>query len=294
MSDYAKGKDSTFWKQYAHGRPVVPDTFFETILQYHAEHQGSLNILHEPGAGPGIHTARLAPAFKKAIISDVSQQNVDIAKQYSRIEHCDYRALNIEDALPEDGMIDMVVCLNMLHLCDLSKALTAIHRQLKAGGTFAYGFFAWPAFPDNKEAQDLLEQMCRRGLAWLRDEQGRSLNKVALFVSDGDVISSEGFKHVRRQRINYPQDFSWQKMLVPNGLTFDPWPEADADEVESLHDESWAFQMDVAGLQENIASHPWGRVPGLLDDLWPRMADAMKGQKINAIWPVTCILATKA
>lgn len=290
---YKKGKDAKFWKQYTHARPLVPDSFFEAIFKYHAEHNGGWDLLHEPGAGAGIHTSRLAWRFKRAVISDFSQQNIDIASEQNQLQQCEFRALNIEDPLPEDGVVDMVVCLNMLHFSDLPKALTAIRRQLKPGGTFVYGFFAWPAFPDNKEAQDLLEQMCRRGLGWLKNVQGRDLSNVALFVSNGDHVTSDGFVNVRRQRTNFPEGFSWRKQLVPEGLEFDPWPVANPKEVELLQDDGWSFKMGVEDLKEHLASHPWGEVPGLLDDLWPPMADAMGRRKISAVWPVTCALATK-
>lgn len=63
-------QNTSFWARYILGRPKVPDAFFERIFAYHESHSGSFNVVHDAGAGPAIHSARLAKRFAHVLVSD--------------------------------------------------------------------------------------------------------------------------------------------------------------------------------------------------------------------------------
>lgn len=131
-------QQSLFWKEYLEARPQVPDCFFSRILGYHAEHGGHFGTLHDAGAGPGVHTARLSKRFQQILVSDASKSNISIARTHLEKEgNCSFRIARLEDA---DGLepasMDMVFATNVLHFTDVDEAIEAITYQLKPGGTF--------------------------------------------------------------------------------------------------------------------------------------------------------------
>ena len=42
--------ESNCWAEYQKGRPEVPESFYERIFNYHAEHGGQFGIAHDTGA----------------------------------------------------------------------------------------------------------------------------------------------------------------------------------------------------------------------------------------------------
>ena len=95
--------DETFWTKYVKGRPRAPDSFFDRIFAYHAQHGGNFTRVHDAGAGVAVHSARLAQRFSNILVSDVSAQNIDIAKSRHEDPHqqYDYRVAKLEDC---DGL----------------------------------------------------------------------------------------------------------------------------------------------------------------------------------------------
>lgn len=104
-------QDSDFWQKYVKGRPQVPDSFFERVFGYHAEHGGDFGTVHDAGAGPGNHSSRLAKRFKKVIVSDYAERNIETAKAHLSGLQYEFRVTKLEDTIQSlpAASVDMYV-----------------------------------------------------------------------------------------------------------------------------------------------------------------------------------------
>ena len=103
-------QDENFWKLYLQGRPQVPDSFFDRIFQYHADHGGRFDTVHDAGAGAAVHSARLAARFDNVIVTDKSLVNIRAAK--AKLRGCKYafEAVKLEETVKwAPKSVDMVL-----------------------------------------------------------------------------------------------------------------------------------------------------------------------------------------
>lgn len=123
-------RDSEYWEKYLKGRPQLPDTFFDRIAKYHADHGGSFDVVHDVGAGVGVHSLRLKKYFKHVIVSDIVAENVKLAEQRLGRDGYSYQAAKIEDStFLDEKSVDMVFAAFAMHHTDYEEAFKSIARQ---------------------------------------------------------------------------------------------------------------------------------------------------------------------
>ena len=78
------------------------------------------------------------PNDAKLLLSDYSEGMLDIVKsKFSTHPNVEYQVIDIQSIPIEENTFDIVIANSMLyHVADIPKALSEVHRVLKAGGTF--------------------------------------------------------------------------------------------------------------------------------------------------------------
>lgn len=177
--------DEAFWEKYIKGRPPIPESFFQHICKYHATHGGGFGVVHDVGAGVGVHSARLAKYFDHVIVSDVVAENVRLAQQRLGTDKYSYRAAKLEDAGDlEESSVDMIFASFVMHFAHFDEAFAAFAKQLKPGGTFVALICAIPHFAD-QHVLELWRHIWFEGLRVLlnhaadRNDRLRTLGNVA-------------------------------------------------------------------------------------------------------------------
>ena len=98
----------------------------------------------ELGCGTGVMWSAHRDVIGKCselVLSDFSEGMVETTKaNVGTLPNVTYRVIDIQDIPYSDGNFDVVIANYMLyHVPDIKKALSEVHRVLKAGGTFYAG-----------------------------------------------------------------------------------------------------------------------------------------------------------
>ena len=296
-------RDQVFWENYLRTRPKIPDSFFQRIFDYHASHGGQFETVHDAGAGAGVCSARLATRFNKVIVTDVSEGNVRIVKERLSADdkQYDFRVSKLEDTieLPK-ASVDLVHAGTMMHLTDVDKALEAVARQVRPGGTVAIAFVGLVFLMDPK--MDAAWRECyhasfRRIIENGDFEEMRRTFQHWASAGDSIPLPDRYFKpEARRISLNIPDSMSWYEHALP--------PEyrdeiqyisrvSDADVVENVVDKAWRFQQTMLGLREYMATLTFDLSEDQYAPLWNKLEEAIGNGPVEAVWPATLILATR-
>lgn len=289
------------------GRPNFPSSFFDRIFEYHSEHNGSFDRVHDAGAGGGVHSAQLATRFSHVVVSDAGGENVETAKSKlgTGSDKFSFRVAKVEDA--DDlapASVDMIFLACVLHLTDLPKAFAAIAHQLKPGGTLVVVMASIAFFQDVK-VQDAYRTLYSTGSGRMMESataQGAQLSGPAEmgFSAYNSVAIPEAIFEagVKRIKLNWPGHQAWHSMGVPPHLD-DTYPYVSRisphDHQLEERDGTWNFQASISEIADFYGSVPF---PSLTEDkemakLWQDMQAVVGEGKVDGVWPVTLILATK-
>lgn len=295
---YYKG-DSDYWKAYRDGRPKVPDSYFERILEYHAQHGGEFNVWHDMGAGSAVHTRRLAPKFKTTIISDSGASNVEAARSYlGENDAYKFRVAKGEEAADLDpSSVDLVFGANMIHYTDVDETLRAVLHQLKPGGTLALAGFGLPIVLD-PNLQELWSQVIHRRFE-VTFESNRGATGLFVQASsphDAVPFDTQYFQPgALRLKFNERDDWSWRRCMVPASLdTAIPHVTRFGEEDVIVHqnNDDWSFEADITAMRKILETFPLPPDP-VRDILWRKLQAAFGDKKVPATWPSSLTLVTK-
>lgn len=136
MADKAR-----FWNRIARkyaNDPIADPAGYERTLQ---RVQALLSTQHEVleiGCGTGTTALRLAPATRRLVATDVSEQMIAIAGEKlasHALPQLYFRLADADAPVAEQGAYDAVLAFNLLHLVtDLPEALSSAINALKPGG----------------------------------------------------------------------------------------------------------------------------------------------------------------
>ncbi|PPJ52618.1 hypothetical protein CBER1_11144 [Cercospora berteroae] len=302
MANPYKGASGSFWELYAQGRPRLPESILRRIWEYHASSGGSFEVVHEPGAGIGLHTERLAEKFRHVIVSDTERSSLDIATTRLRgLTNAEYRLAKLENAarVPRAG-IDMVVAIDMTHFTDTGKMLEAVHRQLKPGGTFAV-ILVGPSKLDEPAAQNIWKPIWWSNLEAVTQSsvggKARDHPWLERFVNGLDAVPlpEHMFEPVAvRIHINTAGD--WHDEVLPPGLQFDKAPSHSNQSDHVLHieeEEDLRLTMDISGLREQLAAMSPAGLSTKIERSLEELDRSLNGRKVSGHFLVQCLLATK-
>lgn len=302
MANPYKGASGSFWEHYAQGRPLLPESILQRIWEYHISNGGSFEVVHEPGAGIGLHTERLAEKFQHIIVSDTERSSLDIATTRLRgLKNAEYRLAKLENAarLPRAG-IDMVMAIDMTQFTETDKMLEAVHRQLKPGGTFA-AILVGPSKVDEPAAQNIWKRIWWSSLeAVTQTSVGgkyRDHPWLERFVNGLDTIPLPGHMfEAGAVRIHINTAGDWHDEVLPPGLQFDKTPSHTNQNDHVLHieeNESLRFTTDISGLREQLAAMSPSGLSTKIERSLEELDRSLNGRKVSGHFLVQCLLATK-
>jgi ubiquinone/menaquinone biosynthesis C-methylase UbiE len=137
----AVANKARFWNRIAHkyaSDPIADLIGYERTLQRVQALLSTENEVLEIGCGTGSTALRLAPATRRLVASDVSEQMIAIACQKLASQPMPQLHFKVADAdapAAEQGAYDAVLAFNLLHLvADLPQALSSAINALKPGG----------------------------------------------------------------------------------------------------------------------------------------------------------------
>lgn len=134
--------DPKFWDQiarkYAAG-PVEDMPAYEKTLERTRSYLGPEHKVLEFACGTGSTALALAPHAGHYLATDISGEMIAIAREKAAggPANLELSAGTLDDPRLEEGMFDMVIGFNALHMLeDVPAALARIHSLLKPGGVF--------------------------------------------------------------------------------------------------------------------------------------------------------------
>ena len=137
----AMANKARFWNRVARkyaSDPIADLGGYERTLQRVKETLSTEYEVLEIGCGTGSTALRLAPATRRLVATDISEQMIAIAREKLASHPVPQLELNLADAdgsLSEDNAYDVVLAFNMLHLVSsLPQTLKSVVKSLKPGG----------------------------------------------------------------------------------------------------------------------------------------------------------------
>lgn len=133
-----KDNFSTQAKAYAQFRPYYPQEMIGHVVSFVENKGEALDV----ATGNGQVAAALAPYFKKVYGTDISQKQLDNAKQADNIL---YKEEPAEVTSFGDSQFDLITVAQAIHWFDFDAFYKEVYRTLKPDGIFAilgYGLFS--------------------------------------------------------------------------------------------------------------------------------------------------------
>jgi len=149
---------------YAKFRPVPPQSIVTQILKFRETSSTStpLNLAVDVGCGSGQFTRLLPPLCSSVLATDVSQAQVDQARNLLQYDNLEIRVGRGEKIEVEDSSVDLVTVCQALHWMEVEEFYHEVSRVLVPGGTLAViGYhFTRPA-PTMSNSLSLTEAMMK-------------------------------------------------------------------------------------------------------------------------------------
>ncbi|XP_067994119.1 putative methyltransferase DDB_G0268948 [Melanerpes formicivorus] len=110
----------------------------ETILTYVQEKRASpAELVVDVGCGSGQGTQFLAEHFKKVVGTDISEAQIQEAKDAPSVPNISYLVCPAEELPFEDASVDILTSFTAAHWFDIEKFMKEANRVLKPGGCVA-------------------------------------------------------------------------------------------------------------------------------------------------------------
>jgi SAM-dependent methyltransferase len=251
------------------------------------------------------------------LVSDVGAKNLEFARRQLGGEEKGvvYRTLKLEDSVDAvleetEGKqgVDMVFAATMIHFCDIDRALSAVAKQLKPGGTFAAlatGRFVM----DDERARGLWEDLLNANLWVILERRGgedsgvMGIVDVAASAYDAIPLPEEYFEAGSRKRVkvNFGMDEGikgtlYRCMVPPELREKHPLVSrvTEAEVVEWVdEDEGWRESKGIDEIRENLESLTVDLGAEKVKDIWEELVKVVGDRKMEGRWLAWCLLATK-
>ena len=302
--------DAAEWESYARYRPEYPEQLFDRVYGFHEANGGVFDIAHDAGCGPGMAAATLARSFKHVICSDFSRQAVDAAEKRlttslslaeGRETDFTFRQSAAEDMATwlKPNSVDLVAMSECLHWTDVPKTTKAVLEVLKPGGTLAVWYYCNVIFPDNKDVQqvnqDILEHWCGQRIEYSKE----SARTMWVEQTGYDCVAfpeSEGWAPgTRRIKFNTNQSEEvWIRSKTRPWMRY-PKQIGENDVLEYVEDaKEWEYEFDLDWFRGSFQSIFPRLDEDYLNSQLKRMEVALGPErKTKALWPLSLILARK-
>ncbi|WP_018149561.1 class I SAM-dependent methyltransferase [Henriciella marina] len=139
----ARRSDQRFWDKLAAkyaSQPISDEIAYEQKLGLTRKHLTPESEVFEFGCGTGSTALRHAPYVKYILATDVADNMLDVGRGKAAdagVDNVDFMRTGIEEYDAQGRQFDVVLGLNILHLCRDPKGVTRkVHSLLKPGGYF--------------------------------------------------------------------------------------------------------------------------------------------------------------
>ena len=136
-------KDRQFWEKLADKyfqKPVSNEDIYEGKLTRTRRYLEPSHSVFEFGCGTGTTALKHAEHVKHILATDVADNMLEYGRQQAEevgIQNVEFLRTSIEDYVHEGERFDVVLGLNILHLCrDPRVVMEKVHALLKPGGIF--------------------------------------------------------------------------------------------------------------------------------------------------------------
>ncbi|XP_044532490.1 putative methyltransferase DDB_G0268948 [Gracilinanus agilis] len=120
---------------YQKHRFSPPDELLSIIFSYLEEKKGKpYELAVDVGCGSGQSTQVLGPHFARVLGTDISEAQIQQAKQAHSQAHVSYCVCPAEDLPVEDASVDLLTAFTAAHWFDLKVFMRELERVLKPGG----------------------------------------------------------------------------------------------------------------------------------------------------------------
>ncbi|RIJ21347.1 class I SAM-dependent methyltransferase [Henriciella barbarensis] len=139
----ASKSDQRFWDRLAAkyaSQPISDQETYEQKLAITRKYLTPKSSVFEFGCGTGSTALLHAPYVDYILATDLAQNMLDVGRVKAAeadIQNVDFQRIGIEEFDPDGHSFDVVLGLNILHLCRDPEAVTKkVHALLKPGGYF--------------------------------------------------------------------------------------------------------------------------------------------------------------
>ncbi|KAK3182631.1 hypothetical protein K4F52_006081 [Lecanicillium sp. MT-2017a] len=314
------GSNIDFWKSYIESRPNPTEDFFQLINDYHQTHgDGSANIAHDVGTGPGNIASRLASYFQHVVGSDVNEKALAVAPALmpvnltGRLAFIHSPAEDLADKVPITsggrGNTDLITVSECMPLLNAPKALKAFHDLLRPGGTLGIYFYGPCIFADGdiEKCNAAYDKVATQICSFNQPMKGTPgfpfhLNAAETLLSymDNIAMPQEDWESVERHKWNCDMPLLFNSKAGFD-FDFDVVDRRSENEVtkETINRDMWSAEWSINDIKNYLdsvypnyrdkAGERYSQVESLMEEL--RLA--MGGEKRKVTFPVVLILATK-
>ncbi|XP_075687301.1 putative methyltransferase DDB_G0268948 [Rhinoderma darwinii] len=136
-------KKKTFSSVYHKHMIPASNEIMQLILSYVREKTNGqpLELAVDVGCGTGRYTLPLAPHFKKVLATDISDSQINLAKQYNSANNVSYMVAPAEKLPLKDASVDVVNAGLAAHWFTVDKFVNEAARVLKTNGCLAVHAF---------------------------------------------------------------------------------------------------------------------------------------------------------
>ena len=295
---------------YTKYRITYPSSFYSIIYNYHASHDGQLDLAHDVGTGPGMVAQALSQYFDRVIASDINANQIETAQRSLRDSHPN---IHFEHCRGEDihrlrsyGKADMVAVAESIALMNTEEAIGGFATLLKSRGTLAIWYYGLPIFANEgmEDCQEIHDKIVAKACQKMGSLKGTLMERaVNVFTAwlDNVGFPKDDWCDVQRFKWNHgrPLAFRGDEDL---GFKREWVNRVSEDEVveEKIDRGFWAKEdCDVGwvrGFVDNLLPLPENpMIDAQLEVLYGELEDAMGGQgaKAKICWPVVLLLATR-
>ncbi|KAG8122755.1 hypothetical protein E2320_018434 [Naja naja] len=124
---------AAFYKKY---RISLQENLRAVILEFLEKKVKCFQLGVDVGCGSGQNTLLLAKYFEKVVGTDVSEAQIEEAKQAAHPLNVSYLACPAEELPFEDNSVDLITAFSAVHWFDIHRFIKEMDRILKPSGCF--------------------------------------------------------------------------------------------------------------------------------------------------------------
>ncbi|XP_019409681.1 PREDICTED: putative methyltransferase DDB_G0268948 [Crocodylus porosus] len=182
---------------YQRYRLAPPPELQQLLLAYLRDKRTSpVQLAVDIGCGSGQGTRVLAAHFEKVIGIDISEAQIEEAKQANTLPNVSYCVSSAEQLPFEDGSVDLITAFVAAHWFDLERFMKELDRVLRPNGCVAFSTYTSDVRLQYKDCSEKLTEIFSEAVERLSKYRDERVHRVL----DGykEIYASVPFKDKKR------------------------------------------------------------------------------------------------